>query len=180
MQKIYQTIKKFNDLDVPDSILKLFYQAAKTEEKIGQYISILMPESLDKIKSSDLKNLFMWLLENDVNFSEEVFIYYNNPEFRKNHPNGIFYEALDMPADRKELYGAIENIVGYCTGPDRRIKEKLDLFFQNQDSKQISIEMVIKELTPVILRAAANIHFKQEIKSAIFDYFQDKKIILKV
>lgn len=164
-------IKAFNDMNIPDSILNLFYEYIKKDCYYGEYQSVEIPSSMAAIKDKKEKLLYMWLLENGAEYGEIVVVFYNNPDYRKSQKNGVFYDPKIMDLERRELYGSIENIVGFCTNSDRMIKEKLDQFFQKQDNKIIKKE----DFFEAIKNMANSIDFNEKLK----DYMDGKKISLE-
>lgn len=175
MQEQYKLIKAYNDLDLPDSLLPVFYNHLEEDCYVEKYQTIIIPDSREGIKSSQSALLFFWLLENGADYGDSVVILYNNPDWRKKNLNGLFYEPSEMDAERKELYAFIENTVGYCTGADRAIKQKLDQFFQKQDNQKVDIQKIISNLKAIAVDAI-NSTGKDGLDSALRLYFEKKSV----
>lgn len=87
--KSFKLVKAYNDLDLPDSLLPVFYGYIKEDCYYGEYQSVEIPDSRSKVKESKDSLLFFWLIENGADYGEMVVIFYNNPSWRQEVPENL-------------------------------------------------------------------------------------------
>jgi hypothetical protein len=81
-----------------------------------------------------------------------------------------------MDQARRSLYGIIEDLVGFGTSTSMSINQKLDEFFQKQDSQRVDNEKIIDDLKTIVANTT-NASSEGDLDSALRLYFDKKSVV---